>query len=163
MLIVEDGTSVPNANTYISLADFKTKSAQYSSDIAQFELTDAQLEQIILRATLFVDNIKFKGQQVDPMHERAWPRVDVCFAPFTLWPENKVPPQLVNAVVLLGTGVILEGDEVLTPPQNVRREKVGQLEAEFYSNGGVGTESVWQQQALSGLYPFTRMMGSLRV
>jgi len=161
MIIVEDGTVVPNANSYVSLEDFKLMAAQYTE--LDPLLVDDELTRIILRAMLFIERLAFKGTKVDFFHTVQWPRADLCFAPYTMWPEDKVPPQIIQALVLLSVGVVIEGDEVLTPPQNTRREKVGQVEVEFYSNGGVGTESVWQQQAIDLLRPFAMFMRTVRV
>lgn len=159
-LIIEDGSIVPNANTYLSLEEFKQESASYF--IIDADATDDDISRNILRATRFIEGVRFKGEKVDPLHTMSWPRKDVCFAPYTMWPEDKVPVAVRRAVMLLCIGVFEEGDEVLTPPQNIRREKVGQLEAEFYSNGGVGTESVWQQQAIDSLKGYTDYMRLVR-
>lgn len=162
MLVVETGSVVAGANSYVDVAGFKAVAANYA-DIAPFGLTDEELSRIILRAMQFIDACNFKGQKVDPFHTVSWPRVDVNFAPYVLYPVDKIPPELITALALLVTGVIVEGEDVLVPPQNVRREKVGQLEAEFYSNGGVGTESVWQQNALDLLKCFVKQAATLRV
>lgn len=160
MIIVEDGTVVEGANSYASVA-------QLLEYIMLRDPTDTvtvpQCEMLLLKIMPFIEQYTFKGYPVDPFHTLKWPRKDICFSCHTMWPEDKIPPQLVQAQLSLCLGVHTEGDEVITPPQNIRREKVGQVEVEFYSNGGVGTESVYQQQAVSMIRPFTSYLKLQRV
>lgn len=78
-IIVEDGTNVPNTNSYVSVADFKAHLA--ISDIIPSE-TDAQLEKFLLNAKewlevkkwigkyVYVDGNGYKNQPLE------WPRYD---------------------------------------------------------------------------------------
>ena len=160
-IIVEDGSVVADANSYVSLAELRQLMDSYS--IIPAEVTDDQLTRILFRAMRYIDAMNFKGEKVNPFHTTEWPRSDVAWAPYTLWPSDKVPPQVKQALALLVSGVVNEGEEVLTPAQNIRREKVGQLEIEFYASGGIGGESVWQKQAVDLLLPFCSFMKSTRV
>jgi len=160
MIIVEDGTVVDGANSYASVAQLLMYiMTRYPEDT----ITVPQCEALLLRTMPFIEQYNFKGYPVTPFHTVKWPRKDICFLPCVMWPEGKIPPQLVEAQLSLSLGIHLEGDEAITPPQNIRREKVGQVEVEFYSNGGVGTESVYQQQAIAALRPFTDYLRSIRV
>jgi hypothetical protein len=74
-LIVEDGTGLANADSYVSVAAFKAYADAHGSDYSAF--TDLQIEQAARRASQFIDTYRgrFPGYRV---HRRAqgleWPR-----------------------------------------------------------------------------------------
>ena len=160
-VIVEDGSVVPNANSYISLVELKELMSNFIEIPA--DVTDEQLTRNLYRSMQFIESLNYKGVKVNPFHTLEWPRADVAWAPYTLWPADQIPAQLKTALALLTTGVVTEGEEVLSAPQNIRREKVGQLEIEFYASGGIGGGSIWQKQALDLLLPFCTLLRSIRV
>ena len=162
-IIVEDGTIVAGANSYLSLADLKLGLPDYTTAELIALYDDAELTTMLMRSMEYLDSFHWKGLRVNPFHTVAWPRTDVLYAPYTLYPEDQVPVEVKKALTALVAGVIEEGYGAIAPPQNIRREKVNQLEVEYYSNGGVGTESELQQSARRLVSVFTTYLGAKRV
>jgi hypothetical protein len=72
-LVVEDGTGLPNADSYISVAEYKAYADGRGYDYSA--LTDAQLEQKLREGTQFIDTIqRFKGIQLVSTQALEWPR-----------------------------------------------------------------------------------------
>lgn len=74
-LIVEDGTCVPKANSYISLED--AQEYQLSCNRADWiALTDEEKKASLIKATVYVDNLfKWKGRRKFQEQELSFPRV----------------------------------------------------------------------------------------
>ena len=74
-LIVEDGTCVANANSYISLED--AKEYQFSCNRTDWlELTEEEQKASLVKATTYVDNLfTWKGRRKFREQELSFPRV----------------------------------------------------------------------------------------
>lgn len=103
-------------------------------------VTDPQREAALLRASEALDGIygpRFPGKKATRTQERAWPRVgavDHCAdKPI---PENETPPEVETAAYALGLAELVtpgSSTPTLTLGKSVKRQKVGNIEREFFS------------------------------
>jgi len=137
MLIVEDGTGLPNADSYLSLADFKLYAESQAFDIAA--MTDPQLEAALRRGTAAVDAMyrtRFTGVRLTGYTQALeWPRSGGTYRPGgAAVPSNIVPVQIRNATAQLAwreavTPGSTQPDYVAT--SQVVRKKVDVIEIEY--------------------------------
>ncbi|WPJ68565.1 hypothetical protein OMDBNIEC_00079 [Salmonella phage STP-SP5] len=129
-LIVEDGTGVKDANSYISIEQARTFAAMRGITLPS---EDEVLKTKIFDAMDFVEGYaqRFKGRKANPQQELQWPRCGVILDGVTL-PQSPLPKALINAVCQL------TADSSLTGPLNgkttsyaVKRTKVEGLEIEY--------------------------------
>lgn len=115
-LIVEDGTGLPNAESYVSEATFKAYADAHGFNYSSF--SDTQIEQAARRATQFIDSYRFRfpGYRTNRrLQALEWPRIgaythipmhgrggivygDFYFDPgFDYIPSNTIPIEIINA------------------------------------------------------------------
>lgn len=133
-LIVEDGTGVEDANSYVTLDEVRHYAEMRGLTVPS---EDADLMPKIFDAMDFVEGYaqRFKGRKVNPMQPLQWPRAGVRLDGVTL-PQSPLPKALKNAVSQLAC------DAALTGPLNgkstayaVKRTKVEGLEIEYATGG----------------------------
>ena len=131
-LVVEDGSKVTGANTYITLAEFKAwadaRGVNYSSD--------GHVTENILRAMDYIEELMFIGVKETRDQALQWPRVDVVIDGYAL-DVGEIPKELKNATYEL-VKAIIDGDNKLNPVERqVTKEKVDSLEVTYKSNAGM--------------------------
>ncbi|MGH8711234.1 MAG: DnaT-like ssDNA-binding protein [Burkholderiales bacterium] len=143
-LIVEDGSIVANANSYVSLVD-----ARAYALARQFVLPvgDVILEAYLIQAMDYLESKRFEyqGSKVDPaLQTLQWPRQKVkidCQIDF--FPIDKIPLELKQAqsrlAVELTAGTVLFPTK---PASFVVREKIGPIETEYSEKIGIFSQQV---------------------
>ena len=131
-LVVEDGSKVTGANTYITLDEFKAwaeaRGVSYGSD--------GDVTEDILRAMDYLEELMFIGVKETRDQALQWPRVDVVIDGYAL-DVGKIPKELKNAAYEL-VKAIIDGDNKLDPVRRqVTKEKVDSLEVTYKSNAGM--------------------------
>lgn len=133
-LVIEDGSIVPGADSYISRADVIAYAIKRGVVLPDTDATDNQIIKAMDYLTLFDD--KWKGSQVDPQNQSlAWPRKGVYVSgEHSALPSDTIPRQIVNAqaelVMQVNTGVTLT-PTVTAETAFVTREKVDVIETEY--------------------------------
>jgi hypothetical protein len=134
MLIVEDGTVVPNANTFITDAEF--------TDYADargitYPLTAEDREPLIIKAVDYLQSLekKFTGWRTEPTNQTlVYPRTGV-YLYCVLLGSDAIPQELKNAqceaALYENSGELL----TQTSQQNIASEKLGDLEVSYHSGG----------------------------
>lgn len=130
-LIVENGTRVPGANSYVSLADFKSwadaRGITYGSD--------ATVEQQILRAMDYIEGLNFVGFKETETQSLQWPRVNVVIDGFGL-DASTIPAEL-KVSVYEATKVEIDGDSKIAPvDRQVISETVDAISITYKDNAG---------------------------
>lgn len=130
-LIVENGTRVPGANSYVSLADFKAwadaRGITYGSD--------ATVEQQILRAMDYIEGLNFVGFKETETQSLQWPRVNVVIDGFGL-DASTIPAEL-KVSVYEATKVEIDGDSKIAPvDRQVISETVDSISITYKDNSG---------------------------
>ncbi len=151
-IVVEDGTEVSGANSYISLADARTLLALYGQDL---NATDATAEIELHQGRLWLEAYRqaFKGDKNNQDQALQWPRSNVWIDD-DLFPNNEIPQELINAQVFAAyeqsQGNDLQGN---SPGQSVAAEAVaGAVSIKYFDTG-----------AIDGKTRFTRVMDELNI
>lgn len=129
-LIVEDGSIVAGANTYVSLADAR---AYVVARGAALPVDDAEAEVVILKAMDYLESFgaRFRGERIERDQPLSWPRSGVVIEDWA-WGSDEIPRQVISAQLAL----VLEvnaGADPFNPPDALPqiRKKVGPLEVEY--------------------------------
>lgn len=129
-LVIEDGTVVAGANSFVSVADAKAMSAGLGTD-------DELIEQRLLAAVDYLESLAWKGTPTAPADQvLSWPRYGVEYDS-RLLDSDIVPAAVRRAQVMvaqaLTDGLVLYANTSATSGSEkfVKRKKVDVLETEF--------------------------------
>tara|TARA_R110000744_G_scaffold378892_2_gene495779 strand:- start:8995 stop:9522 length:528 start_codon:yes stop_codon:yes gene_type:complete len=102
-LIVEDGTIVAGAESYISVTGADTYLAKYGKDSVWKTKTVAEKEILLRISRLYMDTKYYwKGKQATAGHETNWPRSEV-YVEGNLLNSDTVPADISNSNALLAS------------------------------------------------------------
>lgn len=128
-LVVEDGSVVAGANTYITLAEFKA----WADDRGISYGTDDAVNKQIYRAMDYFERLQFIGNKANENQPLQWPRTEALIDGYYA-DATEIPPQVKIAVY---EAVVVEaaGDsELETQDRRTIREKVGDIEVQYAEN-----------------------------
>lgn len=140
-LIVENGTGLADAESFISVADANTYHSN-RGNAAWASLTDTVKEQCLRRATDYLEQVyrlRWIGYRHTEAQSLSFPRDEVPRRDFTylnqfsFYPNDVVPSEVKNACAELA---LKANTETLAPDLErvTKREKVGVLEVEYDTN-----------------------------
>lgn len=129
--VVEDGTGLPNSNSYVTVLEYRDYYADRGID--KSSETDAEIEGYLVRATEFIDlTYKFKGEILVSTQALEFPRlIDEV--------DTLVPQRVKYATINMGNYLVSENDPYIDPNKNIqsKKEKVGPIETDIsYVTGG---------------------------
>ncbi len=136
-LIIEDGSIVAGANSYVTLDEVK---AFATARGVTLPTVDAEIEPFAVLAFDYIESfrVKYQGQKTEPSQRTEFPRsgvvVDGYYAPST-----EIPWQLKSAQCQ----AVIEAHETDLMPNSspgVKREKVSVLEVEYQLSSNSLTE-----------------------
>lgn len=130
-LIVEDGTGLSTAESYISVADADARMAALGMT-NWTDLTEAEKEQALRRATAHMEQAyrqQWKGTRLLRDQALSWPRYGVIADSWDI-PSTVVPGDVANACIDLAFKAAA-GDLNPDLTRAIIREKVGPLETEY--------------------------------
>lgn len=152
MLIVEDGSIVAGADSYVSLSDARTLAARYGWELPA---DDTEAEQALRNGAGYVglQESAMCGSRVSPLQELAYPRKNVTLYGFDV-AQVSIPSQItraqVAAAVEYGAGTDVRG---ASDGRAVSLERVeGAVTVEYFNNGNNGS-SVVITSAMDALAP----------
>lgn len=157
-LIIEDGSIVPNANSYVTVAEIKS----YADLRGITYPVDAQIEQNAILATDYLQSKCYLGELVEETQPLLWPRQDVWVNGLEL-SSTAIPDDIKNAQIELALAqyqqnILNDGSESGT---DIKREKTGEIETEYYEGG---KSSVFNSQRVNlYLQKYLAPIGLLRV
>lgn len=167
-LIVEDGTGVENANSYVGVATLRAFSEQYGEDMSI--LTDDQCAGYLLKAMLEIEPKDYKGTKTYIERALMWPRYGFTVRNFAIF-ANKVPDSIIRAqcfgsIAIWKLGISADTGPIATYGA-IKSEVVGDLKTEYYdpnSDAAAATVNltVWQQRSVNLLAPFVRKPSAIR-
>ena len=130
-LIVEDGTGVAGANSYVSLADARLIVADRGMSLP---VADAEAEVLLLKAMDWIESKRdrYKGMKTSATQPLQWPRTGVVIDQYDV-ESDYIPPPLVTAQAILAVQAVDNELFVNTTGQRILLEKVDVLETR-YSN-----------------------------
>jgi hypothetical protein len=140
-LIVENGTGLINAESYISVADADTYHSNRGNSIWA-TLTTTAKEQLLRKSTDYIEQVyrlRWLGYRHTEDQALSFPRDEVPRRDFTFlnqfsfYPNDEVPNEVKNACAELALKA--NNDELAPDIERLaRREKVGVLEVEYDIN-----------------------------
>ena len=131
MIIIEDGSQVENANSFVTDAEYQTYSALKGLTAAD---TEAQREIDLINAVDYITSKEgcMQGYRVSSTQSLLFPRTGVYLYGW-VFPSTDIPSQLKNAQMeAAASGLTLLSN---TTSNNAKREKVDVLEVEYNSGG----------------------------
>lgn len=148
-LVVEDGTGLATADSYVSLADASTYAIAKGLTFAITGGDQTTAEQALRRATTWIDAVyasQFSGVRKNRRSQALeWPRVGAVDRDYNYVANDAVPIEIVRATVEAAvrekaTPGSLNPD--ITPGKVKRAFRVGEIAVEY----AVGSGSVQEQQ-----------------
>lgn len=138
-LIIEDGSIVAGADSYISLADARTLAAAYGLALP---VDDTAAEVALRNGVFYADSYEasLKGCRVSDSQSLAWPRSGVYRFGFLL-ANNTVPEDVKRAQVFAAVEIAAKGDAWGTDDgKSVASEAVsGAVSVSYFNTGKSGT------------------------
>lgn len=140
-LIIEDGTIVVGANSYVTVAEAKAYAISRGEN---FPTVDTQIETLLYNAMDYVEAYRsqFSGQKVETTQATQWPRLNVTIDGND-FPSDQIPNELKQAQCQLAVDKYAIGD--LTPSTDgyaVSMEKVDVIEVQYASGGRLSGQSL---------------------
>ena len=134
-IIVEDGSIVANANSYVSEAELATFVADRGITLT------GDSSELILQAMDYIESLNFQGIKKTRDQSLQWPRINVWVDGYCL-DSNYIPKELKNG--LMQTCVAIDQGN---SPQNdlspsVVKEKVGDIEVQYTNGASTNTINV---------------------
>jgi hypothetical protein len=136
-LIVENGTGLANAESYISVVDATTYHANRGNAAWAALDSDTVREQALRKATDYMEQVyrlQWKGSRVTNTQALSWPRYDVEREDGSGWyASDAVPNEVKNACAELA---LKASADDLSPDlgQGIIREKIDVIEVEYDKN-----------------------------
>lgn len=154
-LVVENGTGLPTANTYISIADADT----YHGDRGNTAWADAIIsakEAALIKATQWLDGMyrkRWLGKRLTAVQMLGWPRAGAVDHEGYELPSHEVPIRVGYAVAEVALLVVVGQDinPVLERGGRIKREKIGPIETEFADGAPAREEFTIVSDLLRGL------------
>jgi hypothetical protein len=161
-LVVENGSLVTGANSFVSVAEARAFAAARASNLPE---SDEAVEAAAVVAADFLETFaaRFKGSKVDPeIQALTWPRKDVVLDGWAV-PITTIPQALKNAqcqlIIEAANGLDLmptgTGREII-------REKIDVIETQYQPGAG-GSPQPFLTKALAFLEPLLSTGAGLRV
>jgi len=128
-LVIEDGSIVSGANSYITVANYKS----WADDRGIHYLTDTKIENAIYRAMDWFERQFFIGNKANENQLLQWPRTEALIDGYYA-DATEIPTQVKNALYE-ATKVQLDGNsELENQTRKTLRERVGEIEVEYAEN-----------------------------
>ena len=131
-LVVEDGTLVSGADSYVTLAEFKAWADKRGVTYG----TDSVVTQQIYRAMDYIESLNFIGEKSDENQALQWPRDQVVIDGYYI--DSDEMPNELKVAVYESIKAELDGDSRMTASdRRTISEKVGELQVTYANNADV--------------------------
>ena len=137
-LIVEDGTIVAGANTFVDVATVLTYATDHGNTTWSLSTVDAQ-NAAILNAMIYLEAKPFKGYPSTSDQSLVWPRGGVSVFGWDI-SSDKIPSRLISAQCELAIKSLsgsLSPD--LKRGGGIKRQKVDVIETEYFDGASATT------------------------
>lgn len=149
-LIVENGTIVSNADSYVTRAEAIAFAANRGVTLADSTATDT----ICRKAAAYLESFRsqYKGEIVERDQPLAWPRDDVVIEGFT-WASGEIPRQVVSAQLAVILEVAADIDPFNPPAAQgpVTQKSVAGAVSVSYAAGSTGSIKVNKDREATAL------------
>lgn len=145
-IVVEDGTLVSGANSYITLAEFKA----WADDRGITYGTDSKISEQLYRAHDYFESLRFKGLKSDENQTMQWPRDQVLVDGYAV-DSNEIPKEVKTSLFEL-IKIEIDGDSKLAPSEReVLSEQVDSIKITYKDNAGMKRSTPALERALRKL------------
>jgi len=157
-IIVEDGTIVTSANSYVTETEFES----YLEDRGVTVTQDPGV--LLISAADYLETFRnqYRGALVDRDQALAWPRSGAVVEGFE-WDDDEIPRQVLLAQMIVAMEID-EGTDPLNPPTDlpITKERVeGAVEVQYAAPTGFKLSKVSKARAL--INSLTQGAGYLRI
>lgn len=129
--IIEDGTGVTDANTYLSLADARQVAENFGLTLPT---DDEQAKVALIKGAAFLERYRYKGKALTDTQGLSFPRA-MLYVNCKLLPSNEVPKSILQAQVF-GAAYSVQGDlRGTSDGREVASEKLDVLQVDYFRNG----------------------------
>jgi|SRR5210317_1526250 len=131
-LIVEDGSIVSGANTYVTVAEF----TQFCSDRnITITSTYGDESELLIQAMDYFEQQPFKGIKFIETQPLQFPRSDFYLDGY-LTDSDAIPQLVKDAQITIAVSIMQGNDPLTTLDRSVKREQIDVLEIEYMDNAG---------------------------
>jgi hypothetical protein len=132
-IIVEDGSIVANANSYVTTAEF----TDYCSDRdITISATYGDESQLLIKSMDYFEQQAFLGIKNIETQALQFPRADLWIDSY-LTDSGTIPEQVKTAQITIAISIMAGNDPISTVDRAVKREKVDVLEVEYMDNASI--------------------------
>lgn len=129
-IVVEDGTVVSGANSYVTEGELTTFATARGVTLTTDE------EQLLIRAMDYIESLGYIGTKKERDQSLQWPRLDVYIDGY-YWDSDEIPQELKDGLMHTAVAIDQGNDPLQDAPRKTIREKVGELEVQ-YSESSTG-------------------------
>lgn len=131
-LIVEDGSIVSGANTYVTVAEFTQFCSDRNININNSRGDESEL---LIQAMDYFEQQPFKGIKFIETQPLQFPRSDFYLDGY-LTDSDAIPQLVKDAQITIAISIMEHNDPLSTLDRAVKREQVDVLEIEYMDNAG---------------------------
>jgi hypothetical protein len=126
-LVIENGSIVANADSYVTTAEFLEYTIPRGITFAG---TAGSSEQTLLQAMDYLETVNFYGRKSTKEQSLQWPRSGVYIDDW-LVENDEIPQILKSAQIQIALAIDAGNNPSATVGREVKREKVGEIEVEY--------------------------------
>lgn len=132
-LIIEDGSIVENANSFVTVAEIELYAANRGVILdTNSPVDDDKIAIMAIKAMDYLNSLPWKGYLIERSQPLCWPRKDIYIECYLI-PDNEIPSDVKNAQCQLCL-YISSGIDIMPVSGSsafITREKVGPIETEY--------------------------------
>jgi hypothetical protein len=147
-LVVEDGTGLSTANSYLTVLEAEDILCVNPTAYATWTaLTPTEKDTYLVWASGYIDDyVDWNGYKTVEDSGLRWPRCGVYNRDGILIGENDIPPQLKQAVAeiavfLVNSSAAASGGQSSNLPEGIKRVKADVVEIEFFEDGSSDSQT----------------------
>jgi len=131
-LVVEDGSLVANANSYVSAADFVAWADARGVTYPSYP----EIEQKIMRAMDYIESLNFVGQKHEETQALQWPRDYVLIDGYSV--ESDEIPKEVKTALYEAIKLEIDGDsKIAASERETVSESIGDISVTYKANSSM--------------------------
>lgn len=127
VIIVEDGSIVADANSYVSEVELTVYASDRGVTLA------APADQLIIKSMDYIESLDYIGEKKTQTQPLQWPRTGAYIDGF-LFPDDEIPDDLKAAQMALCVSIDSGVDPMATVGRATKKEKVDVIEVEYMDN-----------------------------
>lgn len=133
-IVVEDGTIVAGANSYISVVDLTTYATDRGLTIAA-----TNPEDLLIEAMDYIESLSYVGARYTEDQALVWPRSGAVKHEVYTYDVTEIPQLLIDGLCEAALAIDAGNSPLADVDRAVKKEKVGPLDVEFMDNAASKT------------------------